>query len=129
MIMMVILKILKVNGLVMKKLKILFCITHQIMMILSSKFLNNLYLRQLTYTIFFLLFSDYTITKLDSDALRMSQRKSKAIKQKDRLLSSGLTDLSSHSMSGSQGSDEDDDDTSTPSVDHSDKNLTMFSTR
>jgi len=98
-------------------------------MILSSKFLNNLYLRQLTYTIFFLLFSDYTITKLDSDALRMSQRKSKAIKQKDRLLSSGLTDLSSHSMSGSQGSDEDDDDTSTPSVDHSDKNLTMFSTR
>ncbi|KAE9544023.1 hypothetical protein AGLY_001712 [Aphis glycines] len=74
------------------------------------------------------LVNDYTITKLDSDALRMSQRKSKAIKQKDRLLSSGLTDLSSHSMSGSQGSDEDDDDTSTPSVDHSDKNLTMFST-
>jgi len=59
----------------------------------------------------------------------MSQRKSKAIKQKDRLLSSGLTDLSSHSMSGSQGSDDDDDDTSTPSVDHSDKNSTMFSTR
>lgn len=59
----------------------------------------------------------------------MSQRKSKTIKQKDRL-SSGLADLSSHSMSGSQeGSDDDDDDTSTPSGDHSDKNLTILSTR
>lgn len=76
------------------------------------------------------MFSEYTITKLDSDALRMSQRKSKVVKQKDRLLSSGLTDLSSHSMSGSQGSDDDDDDeTSTPSGDHSDKNLMMLSTR
>lgn len=59
----------------------------------------------------------------------MSQRKAKTIKQKDRLLSSGLTDLSSNSMSGSQGSDDDDDDTSTPSVGHSDKNLTILSTR
>lgn len=78
----------------------------------------------------FVIFSDYTITKLDSDALRMSQRKAKAVKQKDRLLSSGLADLSSHSMSGSQGSDDDDDDdNSTPSGDQSEKNLMMLSTR
>lgn len=59
----------------------------------------------------------------------MSQRKKKTIKQKDRLLSSGLTDISSHSMSGSQGSEDDDDDNSTRSVDNSDKNSTMLSTR
>lgn len=59
----------------------------------------------------------------------MSQRKSKSIKQKDRLLSSGVTDISSHSMSGSQGSDDDDDEISSHSVDHSDKNLTLLSTR
>lgn len=76
-----------------------------------------------------MMFSEFTITKLDSDSLRMSQRKSKAIKQKDRLLLSGLNDISSHSMSGSQGSDDEDDETSTPSVDHSDKNSTMLSTR
>ncbi|XP_050529445.1 mitogen-activated protein kinase-binding protein 1 [Daktulosphaira vitifoliae] len=76
------------------------------------------------------LINDYTITKLDSDAaLRMSQRKSKGVKQKDRLLSAGITDLSSHSMSGSQGSDDDDDATSTPSGESTDKSqLMMFST-
>lgn len=58
----------------------------------------------------------------------MSQRRSKTIKQKDRL-SSGLNDLSSHSMSGSQEGSDDDDDTSTPSGDNSDKNLTILSTR
>lgn len=77
----------------------------------------------------FVVLSDFTITKLDSDALRMSQRKSKSIKQKDRLLSSGVTDISSHSMSGSQGSDDEDDENSSPSVDHSEKNLTLLSTR
>lgn len=65
---------------------------------------------------------------MDSDALRMSQRKAKAVKQKDRL-TSGLADLSSHSMSGSQCSDDDDDENSNPSVDHSDKNSTQLSTR
>lgn len=74
-------------------------------------------------------FSEFTITKLDSDSPRMSHRKSKAIKHKDCLLLSGLNDVSSHSMSGSQGSDEEDDETSTPSVDHSDQNSTMLSTR
>ncbi|XP_050438711.1 mitogen-activated protein kinase-binding protein 1 [Adelges cooleyi] len=77
------------------------------------------------------LVNDYTITKLDSDtAIRMSQRKSKGIKPKDRFLSPGVADLSSHSMSGSQGSDDEDDDaTSTPSGDNSDKsNLMIFST-
>ncbi|VVC42307.1 Hypothetical protein CINCED_3A022545 [Cinara cedri] len=70
---------------------------------------------------------DFTITKLDSDALRISQRKSKTIKQKDRLLSSGLTDLSSQSMSGSQDSDEDFEN-SNLSVNNSDKNSTILST-
>lgn len=58
----------------------------------------------------------------------MSQRKKQSIKLKDSLLSSGLTDVSSQSMSGSQGS-EDEDDVSSKSVTYSDKNLTMLSTR
>lgn len=58
----------------------------------------------------------------------MSQRKKPTIKLKDSLLSSGFTDVSSHSMSGSQGS-EDDDDISTKSVSYSDKNSTILSTR
>lgn len=65
---------------------------------------------------------------MDSDALRISQRKAKTIKQKDRLLSAGLTDLSSQSMSGSQESDEDYEN-SNLSVNNSDKNSTTLSTR
>uniref|UniRef100_A0A8D9ANH6 Mitogen-activated protein kinase-binding protein 1 n=1 Tax=Cacopsylla melanoneura TaxID=428564 RepID=A0A8D9ANH6_9HEMI len=68
--------------------------------------------------------SEFRVNALDSDELRRSSRRLKQSKPRpDRLLSASLADFSSRSVSGSQDSEDEEDDVSTPSGDNADKTV------
>lgn len=66
--------------------------------------------------------SDYTVNAMDVEELRRSQRRLKKNQRPERLTDLPLISVSA-SVSGSQESDEDDDEVSTPSADTAERNL------
>ena len=73
--------------------------------------------------------SDYTVNAMDVEELRRSQRRMKKNHHPEQLADLPLISVPA-SVSGSQDSDEDDDEVSTPSADTTERNLlSMLSVR